>query len=136
MSKFDDEKLVQIRASMAETNELFDREVFGNRNFDAFDEIYTQDAKILPPGAPLISGRAAIKDFWVGVIQSVNPSAAKLTTLGLTVAGDGLVEIGKAVLTIQPPGQPVSELEVKYVVFWREENQRWKWHIDIWNTNA
>lgn len=126
----------QIRASMAKTNQLFDNEVFGNRNFDALDEIYTEDARILPPGAPMISGRAAIKEFWASLIQSVNASAAKLTTIDLTVSADGLVEIGKAVLTIEPAGQSVSQLEVKYVVYWREENQSWKWHIDIWNTNA
>ncbi len=125
-----------IRASMARTNEIFDKEVFGKRDFDALDEIYTEDARILPPGAPMISGRPAIKEFWAGVIQSVNASAAKLTTLDLTISADGLVEIGKAVLTVQPAGQPVSEMEVKYVVYWREENNRWKWHIDIWNTNA
>lgn len=121
---------------MAKTNQLFDNEVFGNRNFDALDEIYTEDARILPPGAPMISGRAAIKEFWASLIQSVNASAAKLTTIDLTVSADGLVEIGKAVLTIEPAGQSVSQLEVKYVVYWREENQSWKWHIDIWNTNA
>jgi len=27
-------------------------------------------------------------------------------------------------------------LELKYVVFWRQEDSRWKWHIDIWNQNS
>jgi ketosteroid isomerase-like protein len=51
-------------------------------------------------------------------------------------AGDGIVEIGSATLTIQPEGQGASELGVKYVVYWRQEDARWKWHVDIWNTNA
>jgi len=55
----------EIRLAMASVNELFNTEVFGNRNFDALDDIYTADARILPPGAPMISGRPAIKEFLV-----------------------------------------------------------------------
>jgi ketosteroid isomerase-like protein len=51
-------------------------------------------------------------------------------------AGDGVVEIGKATLTVEPPGQSVAQMEVKYVVYWRQEGNRWKWHVDIWNQNA
>jgi len=47
--------------------------------------------------------------------------------------GDGVVEIGQATLSIQPEGQPPSELVVKYVVYWRQEDGKWKWHVDIWN---
>ncbi len=52
------------------------------------------------------------------------------------VAGDGVVEIGRAKLTIEPDGQAASEMEVKYVVRWRNEDGRWKWHVDIWNQNS
>jgi ketosteroid isomerase-like protein len=47
-----------------------------------------------------------------------------------------VVEIGSATLTIQPEGQAASELVVKYVVYWLEEDGRWKWHVDIWNANS
>ena len=49
---------------MARTNALFNSEVFGKRNFGALDQIYTADARILPPGSPMISGRDAIRNFW------------------------------------------------------------------------
>src|ERR1035441_7759619 len=48
--------LDQIKLAMAKTNDLFNTEVFRNRNFGALDQIYTTDARILPPGAPLVSG--------------------------------------------------------------------------------
>jgi hypothetical protein len=48
---------------MASTNDLFTSEVFGKRNFDALDNIYTAEARILPPGAPMISGREASRNF-------------------------------------------------------------------------
>ena len=41
-----------IKKSMAKTNALFNTEIFGKRNFAAIDQIYTRDARILPPGRP------------------------------------------------------------------------------------
>jgi ketosteroid isomerase-like protein len=120
---------------MAKTNELFNTEVFGKRNFDALDHIYTSTARILPPGAPLISGRQGIKEFWRNLIQSVNATSAVLESVDVILAGDGAVEIGRARLTVGAGGQP-SQLEIKYVVHWKQEEGRWKWNIDIWNTNS
>src|SRR5258706_9673187 len=127
--------LDQIKAGMAATNALFNDEVFLKRNYSALDDIYTSDARILPPGAPMISGRAAIKDFWAGLIPSVNATSAVLSSVDVMATGDGVVEIGKALLTVSPDGQGTAEMEVKYVVYWRQEDSRWKWHVDIWNPN-
>lgn len=120
---------------MAKTNDLFSREVFGNRNFAALDQIYTRDARILPPGAEMISGREAIKKFWTDLVQSANAISAVLASVDVMPAGDGAVEIGKATLTIAPQGAP-AQVEAKYVVYWRQEDGRWKWHVDIWNPNS
>jgi ketosteroid isomerase-like protein len=121
---------------MASTNDLFTSEVFGKRNFDALDDIYTAEARILPPGAPMISGREAIKEFWSNLIQSVNARSAALASIDVMSAGDGVVELGRATLKVGPEGQAATEMEVKYVVYWRQEDGRWKWHVDIWNQNA
>jgi len=129
------QSLSEIKQGMAKTNDLFNTEVFGKRNFDALNQIYSSDARILPPGAPMASGREAIKKFWSGLIQSVNAKSAVLESVDVMPAGDGLVEIGKATLTVKPPGQAEAQMEVKYVVFWRQEDGLWKWHVDIWNMN-
>jgi ketosteroid isomerase-like protein len=121
---------------MAATNDLFNREVFGKRNFSALDDIYTSNARILPPGASMVSGREGIKEFWAGLVQAVNAKSAVLASVDVIPAGDGVVEIGRATLTVEPEGQGQTQMEVKYVVFWRQEDGRWKWHVDIWNTSA
>ena len=128
--------LDEIRLAMAKTNDLFGTEVFGKRNFAALDQVYTSDARILPPGSPIVSGRAAIKKFWSDLVQSANAKSAVLTSLDVIPAGEGMVEIGRAMLTVEPQGQPSAQMEVKYVVYWRQEDGRWKWHVDIWNQNA
>jgi ketosteroid isomerase-like protein len=121
---------------MATTNELFNTQVFGKRNFDALDKIYTANARILPPGAPMISGRQAIKEFWSNLIQSMNAKSVVLSSIDVMEAGDGVVEIGQAKLTLEPQGGAPAEAEVKYVVYWRQEDSLWKWHVDIWNPNS
>jgi ketosteroid isomerase-like protein len=136
MSTLAQPQLEQIRLAMAETNKRFCAEVFGKRNFDALDDIYTSGASILPPGAPMISGRQKIKEFWSNLVQSANASSAVLESIDVMPAGEGAVEIGRAVLVVQPAGQAASQLEVKYVVYWQQEDGRWKWHVDIWNANA
>jgi ketosteroid isomerase-like protein len=128
--------LSQIKAAMAATNDLFNNEVFGKRNFEALDKIYTVNARILPPGAAMISGRPAIQEFWSSLIQSANAKSAVLSSVDVMPAGDAVVEIGKATLTVQPEGSGEVEMEVKYVVYWREEDGLWKWHVDIWNPNS
>ena len=121
---------------MASTNGLFNSEVFGKRNFAALDQIYTSDACILPPGSPMVSGRQAIRKFWSDLVESVNAKSAVLTSVDVIPAGDGLVEIGRAAITVEPQGQAPAQMDVKYVVYWRQEDGRWKWHVDIWNQNA
>ena len=128
--------LANLRLAMASTNDLFNTEVFLKRNLAALDQIYTADARILPPGAPMISGRPAIKEFWSNLIQTVNAKSAVLTSVDLIASGDGVVEIGKARLTMEAEGPGAAEMEVKYVVYWRQEDGRWKWHIDIWNPSS
>jgi ketosteroid isomerase-like protein len=128
--------LHQIRLAMANVNELFNTEVVGKRNLNALDDIYTADARILPPGAPMISGRQAIKEFWSNLVQSANATSAVLESLDVMPGADGVVEIGRATLTLQPDDQSPAQMEVKYVVYWKQEDGRWKWHVDIWNQNS
>lgn len=104
----------QIRRGMAETNDLFITEVFSRRNFDALNQIYTADARILPPGTPMISGGGEIKQFWSNLIQSVNARSAVLESVDVMVAGDSAIEIGRATLIVEDQAQ--NQMEVKYLV--------------------
>jgi ketosteroid isomerase-like protein len=128
--------LAKIKLHMALVNDLFNTEVVQNRNIAALNDVYTSDARILPPGGPMISGREAIKNFWADWIQSVNPKSAVLISVDMMPSDDGVVEIGRATLTAEPPSQAPIQVEVKYVVYWKKEGGRWKWHVDIWNPNS
>ena len=120
-----------IQTSMQQTNDLFCSAVVKNRQIDALDNIYTADARILPPGADLVQGRAQIKDFWQQAITAMGATDATLSTVDAETAGDSVIEIGCAELTLSE-GQKVA---VKYVVHWKQEDGKWKWNTDIWNLN-
>jgi ketosteroid isomerase-like protein len=121
-----------IQAEMQKVNALFGEVVVKGRNFAALDQIYTVDARILPPGADLIEGREKIKDFWKGAVTGMGVQDVKLGIVNAHLAGDSVIEVGRAKLFL-PEGKSV---DVKYVVEWKQEGGAWKWHTDIWNMNA
>jgi ketosteroid isomerase-like protein len=121
----------EILEAMKATNDLFNDEVIAKGNVGALERIYTADARILPPGTQMVSGRLAIQQFWVGAIQGLGLRRAVLETIDAMPTGDGVVEIGRA--DLETAG---GRLSVKYVVFWRQERGHWKWYVDIWNPNS
>jgi ketosteroid isomerase-like protein len=58
-----------------------------------------------------------------------------LESIDVVSAGENILEIGRATLSVAPEGKP-AEIVVKYVVYWREEDGRWKWNVDIWNSES
>ena len=118
-------------AGMRKTNELFCSTAVRLRDMSALDRVYTPDAQILPPGADMINGLPAIKNFWLQAISGLDVKDASLTTVSAESAGETVVEIGRAKLTLAG-GQTVP---VKYVVHWKLHDGDWKWHTDIWNMN-
>lgn len=92
--------------------------------------IYTGDAIILPPGGPRIEGHSGITEFWQGAAEQLGLTGVELRTDAVQPMGaDMAYEIGTGVLqTGQGPH------EAKYVVIWkRDADGQWKWHVDIWN---
>ena len=114
-----------------QTNRIFE-EVAASRSIDGLDRVYTATARILPPGAEMISGRENIKSFGRGAIEKMNIASVKLETMDFELLGETGVEIGRA--TLYP--KDATEAIVKYVVIWKRESGAWKWHVDIWNPNA
>jgi len=120
-----------VAAAMRQTNDLFNIEVGSKRNIAALDKIYTIDARILPPGTPMVEGRDNIKAFWSQAIAGMDVKSVTLTSVDADFSGDSVVELGRAEIATNS-GHTVA---VKYVVHWKQEDGLWKWHTDIWNLN-
>lgn len=120
-----------VAQDIQKTNRIFEQEVAAKRNIDALDQVYTKDARILPPGAEMITGLANIKNFWRSAVASMGVKAVKLQTVEFEPLGEMGYEIGRATLQFEAAGAPPAE--VKYVVLWKRENGQWKWHVDMWS---
>jgi hypothetical protein len=70
------------------------------------------------------------------LIQSANAKSAVLASIDVNAAGDGVVKIRRATLNVHPEGGAATAIEVKYVVYWRQEDGLWKRHVEIWNRNS
>ena len=120
-----------ILIGMRETNELFCEKAIRSRDMSALDHVYMPGANILPPGADMIHGMAGIKNFWLKAIVTLDVKDASLTSVSAESAGDSVIEIGRAELTLAGD----QRVPVKYVVHWKRDGETWKWHTDIWNMN-
>ena len=112
------------------TNRTFEGLV-ARRDVEALDRVYTQNARILPPGAEMIAGRENIKNFWRSALDTMGVKAVKLQTVEFERLGDTGFEIGRA--TLEFAAADVQPVDVKYVVLWKREDGEWKWHVDMWS---
>lgn len=120
-----------VLSAMRQTNDLFHSAAVAKKDVQQLDRIYTRGARLLPPGAPMITGLAGIRAFWEQAIKAMSLQSAQLSTLETQACGDGVFEVGRADL-ILGDGQKAT---VKYVVMWKQEDGEWKWDVDIWNMN-
>ncbi|HUH11859.1 MAG TPA: DUF4440 domain-containing protein [Longimicrobiales bacterium] len=119
-----------VRQGIDETNRAAEQSIAAGDVAGFVAQTYTEDAMILPPGGPIISGHGGIEEFWSSAGEQLGLTGVRLETQELVTLGpDAAYEIGLGTLeTAQGPH------EAKYVVIWkRGEDGRWRWHVDIWN---
>jgi uncharacterized protein (TIGR02246 family) len=96
--------------------------------------LYTDDARLIPQGAPACADRSAITAFFAGAFDNGIVGAAFTTD---EVDGDDTqaVETGRYELFAAPPGgERVLAAEGRYLVVWRKRDGEWQIHRDMFNT--
>ena len=123
--------LAQSKADIQKLDDQFGAAV-DRGDAAAVAAMYTQDAYVLPAGAPMVKGHAAIEAFWKEQVQ--NMQDVKCTALDVKpLGGNAAREIGTCSLMTKKP--PLQEIEIKYAVVWQKEGGKWKLLQDIWNTD-
>lgn len=103
-----------------------------NLDYDGIANSYTIDAKIMPPGADIITGREAIKQRWT-LPNGVKIPYHKITPIEIKIVGKYAYDLGYYEgKTIQKNGNEVS-WKGKYIIVWRKEHNNWKIYADVWN---
>ena len=116
-----------VRAAVDAGNRAFTA-AFVRGDAKAVSELYTEDAQVIAPGAPVAKGRAAIAATWQKAMESVKD--VRLETADVESAGDLAVETG----TVQLTAKSGALTKERYLVVWkRARDGQWKLHRDIWN---
>ena len=98
--------------------------------------VYTDDAILLAPDVPMMTGKQAAQEYWQGGIDMGMKSVA-LRTLNLEDKGDTAIQIGAADAVIQPEGGQPMKASAKFIVIWkRQADGSWKWAVDCFNWDA
>jgi ketosteroid isomerase-like protein len=104
------------------------------RNDSAIGALYTDDAVLMPPNQPRMTG-ASIRGFFAGM-WVINPTMVLATDrVVASDAGDVAVEEGSFKLSYAgADGKPIEDTG-KYLVIWRKTDGGWKVVRDIFNTD-
>jgi uncharacterized protein (TIGR02246 family) len=98
--------------------------------------MYTDDATLMPPGAPPIKGRNNIQQFWQSFMDA-GAGDVKLRVTEVNSFGDTAYEIGSFEAKLPNPQGGTVRGQGKYVVIWkRQPDGSSRLHVDIFNMNA
>lgn len=109
-------------------------EAVSARDANQAASLYTDDARLIPQGAPACNDRSAIVAFFAGAFENGIAAARFITD---EVDGDErqAVEIGRYELYAAPPGsERILAASGRYLVVWRKAGGEWRIHRDMFNT--
>ena len=124
----------KVKEAIAKANMKFSEKV---RSGDAegLASLYTEDTLLLPPNSVRVIGHKGTKEFWGSAFRDMGIKDASLKTEELVGSGDTYTEIGNYTLMLRPTEQEAVEDKGKYVVIWKQTDDGWKLHRDIWNSD-
>ncbi|MCI0786230.1 MAG: DUF4440 domain-containing protein [Chloroflexi bacterium] len=124
-----------VAQGMSATNRQFE-EAIARGDAAGCAAVYTEDAEILPPDSPAMTGKQAAQGLWQSIID-MGVKGISLQTLELEEMGDRAVERGAVTIDIQGEGGQTTQASAKFIVLWkRQADGAWKWHWDCFNFDA
>lgn len=105
---------------------------FNRGDPDACAAAFAEDAEILPEGAPTVSSREAIRQWWA------EQTARKIsydTSVVLQIVRDDLA-VEEGTYRVRDVAAGVDVEEGKYLTVWKRIGHDWKIHRLIYNTNV
>jgi len=120
----------EVRAAIDAGNKAFIAAFLGG-DAKAVAQLYTENAQVIAPGAPVARGRAAIAAAWQKAIDG-GVKDLSLQTAEVEAAGDLACETG----TVRMVARDGTVTLGRYVVVWKRDGGAWKLHRDIWNSES
>jgi uncharacterized protein (TIGR02246 family) len=96
--------------------------------------LYTEDAVLIPPGEPVVRGRASIEEYWKGALESGGVRDVSVETMDALSSGSLGYETGSYKLTATGPNGEVVNQEGRYIELLRRgPDGKWYSTHGIWN---
>lgn len=118
--------------SILKTSQAFS-EAYMSEDFDRLTKFYTQEAKIMPPKAPIIEGHTDIKKRWT-LPPCADIVLHEATPEEIRIIDQFAYDYG----TYRGTTKNCKGIEVfwsgKYVIVWQKTGEVWKIYLDIWNS--
>ena len=107
---------------------------FRSKDAAAVASLWTENARFLPPGREMITGRPGVQAFWQSGFQQ-GASDVVLESLEIKSLADGVAyEIGRNIVQVRTAdGSTVSVPGKSLCIFRRESDGVWRADVDIFN---
>jgi uncharacterized protein (TIGR02246 family) len=100
----------------------------------AIGNLYTADARLLPPYESEVTGTAEIRRYFAELWPLNATLVFTTNSVKVASAGDLAIEEGTWAITMPSPTDTVSD-NGKYLVTWVRRDNNWKVYQDIWNSS-
>lgn len=107
----------------------------GGRDVERILSFWADDARVVAPGLPVFSGKAALRSYVEGAL-AIPGFHITWTTSEANLSPDGQMAylLSRNSVTMPgPDGQPVTTIGRAVTVWRREPDGNWRCAIDIWN---
>jgi uncharacterized protein (TIGR02246 family) len=103
---------------------------------DAVAAMYADDAVLMPPDMPAVTGRDNIRATFAAMMAQMPGMRLAFEVQDVSANGPLAVERGAWVITTTAPDGTSSEMRGKYLVAWHRIDGEWMLAWDIWNNDA
>ncbi len=109
----------------------------GANDVDGTVSYYSDDASVLPPNAPVATGKQAIRAVWASFLVPGTSVSWQPTKVEVARSGDLAYAMGTYQSTMKDSrGKPVAD-HGKYVEVWKKQaDGKWKTVADIFNSDV
>lgn len=108
----------------------------GANDLEGTVAFYTDDASLLPPNAPIATGKQAIRAVWAGLLGPGVSLSWQPTKVEVARSGDLAYLVGTYQLTVKDPKGASMTDKGKMVEVWKKQaDGKWKAVADIFNSD-
>lgn len=114
-------------------DELWARAIAADKKGDAaaVAAIYADDASVIDPESPTVTGRANIEQFYRDAFASTKVLDVARKPTSFEVSGDLAVETGTYTQRVQEVGKAPTEAQARYTVVFKNVSGHWRVLRDV-----